>query len=102
MIRHKFNAVKTEVDGIKFSSKLEAKVYHRLKMEQAIGKVLFFHRQVPIDLPGKTRYFCDFQVFYADGSVEYLDAKGVETPIFKLKAKQVEALYPFKIKLVNS
>ena len=58
-------------------------------------------RQVPLHLVGNTKYVADFQVFHLDGSVEYIDVKGMETSTFKLKKKQVEATYPIKINVVT-
>jgi hypothetical protein len=100
-MRHKFNAARTERDGLSFSSKLEAAYYDKLKLFQSAGKVLFFLRQVPFHLPGGVRYVVDFQVFYADGTVEFVDVKGMETPEFIAKKKMVEALYPVEIIVVK-
>jgi len=97
---HKFNAVRTEVDGIKFPSKKESKYYEELKLRQKAGEVVFFLRQTPFHLPGNVKYVVDFTVFLADGTIEFIDVKGVITDIFKLKCKQVEDLYPIKITLV--
>lgn len=99
-IRHKFNAVKTECDGIGFDSKKEARYYEELKARQASGDVLFFIRQVGLDLPGGVKYRVDFVVFRADGTVEFVDVKGMKTPMYAMKKKQVEAQYPIKIKEV--
>ncbi len=98
---HKFNAKAVVVDGFRFDSKREAEYYRQLKILQQSGEVLFFLRQVPIHLPGNTRYVIDFQVFYTNGIVEFIDVKGVETEMFKLKKRQVEDLYPFEIKIVK-
>jgi len=95
--RHKFHAKPTENDGIKFDSKKEARYYQKLKFLQSQGEVLFFLRQVPFDLPGKTKYRCDFAVFYSDGHVDFVDVKGMKTNEYILKKKQVEALYPVEI-----
>lgn len=94
---HKYNAKPTVVDGILFDSKKEAKRYCDLKLEQREGSVLFFLRQVPIHLPGKTKLVIDFLVFYADGTVKFEDTKGFQTEVFKLKKRQVEEIYPFKL-----
>jgi len=100
--RHKFNAKACESDGIKFSSKAERSYYHRLQAMQKTGDVLFFLRQVPFDLPGGIRYFVDFQVFHCDGSIAFVDVKGMSTPIFLLKKKQVENLYPVEIEVFKT
>lgn len=100
-IRHKYSAVATEVDGIKFSSKKEARYYAGLKLRRAAGEVVQFLRQVPFHLPGGVRYVCDFLEFHADGSVHFVDTKGMETAEFKAKRKMVEALYaPIVIEVV--
>ncbi len=99
--RHKFKAKPTINDGIRFDSKLEASYYEKLKWWQSQGEVLFFLRQVPIHLPGGTKLVIDFQVFYTDGRVEMIDTKGVETPEFKIKRREAEAVYPFEIKVVK-
>lgn len=99
-IRHKYHAKKTIRDGIRFDSKKEAEYYDMLQAKQAAGIVLFFLRQVPFHLPGQTTYRVDFQVFYREGYVEFIDVKGVETEVFKLKKRQVEALYPVEILVV--
>jgi len=100
-VKHKFSAQRTELDGIKFDSKLESRHYTNLKMLQRSGEVLFFLRQVPIHLPGKTKYVVDFVEFWKDGRVEFTDCKGMETETFKLKKRQVEELYPITLNIVT-
>lgn len=96
--RHKYAATATVVDGIRFDSKREAKLYESLKARQQAGEVAFFLRQVPIHLPGGTKLVVDFLVFFTDGRPpEFLDAKGIETAVFKVKRREVEAAYPIQI-----
>lgn len=102
VIKHKFGAIACEKDGIKFPSKLERNYYNQLKLRQKAGDVLFFQRQCPFDLPGGIQYRIDFTVFLADGTVEFIDCKGMPTPVSTLKIKQVEDLYPIKIKIIKS
>jgi len=97
MIKHKFKARRTNVDGIKFSSKKEANRYNILKLLQKSGDILFFLRQVPFHLPGGVKYVCDFLIFWANGDVTIEDVKGFKTEIYKAKKKMVEALYPVEI-----
>ncbi len=99
-IKHKFRAVATEHDGIRFASKREAKAYADLMLEKRAGIILFFLRQAPLHLPGGTRLVIDFIVFYADGSVRFLDAKGMETPGFRVKKREIEAHYPITIECI--
>lgn len=97
MIKHKFHNKITEVDGIKFRSKKEAEYFKLLKASQKCGEVVFFLRQVPFYLPGDTKYVCDFVEFWKDGEVKFVDVKGMRTPTYLMKKKQVEALYPITI-----
>lgn len=96
----KYNAVRVEIDGIKFASKKEMKRYLELKLLQREGSVVYFLRQIPFYLPGGVKYVCDFLIFYSDGRVIYEDVKGFRTSLFNTKKKQVEFLYPITITLV--
>ncbi len=97
MMKHKFKAVRTECDGLKFASKKEAKRYKDLKYLDHTQEVVFFLTQVPLRLAASVKYVCDFVVFWSDGNVTFEDVKGMKTPMYKLKKKQVEALYPITI-----
>lgn len=93
--RHKFGAEPTSLDGIRFPSKLEGRLYLRLTDLQTRQKIVGFIRQPQFDLGGGTKYTADFLVFHVDGSCEFLDAKGVETKAFVRAKKQVEGRYPW-------
>lgn len=97
MIRHKFKAKISERDGQKLSSKKEARYYDALKLAQAAGEVVFFLRQVPFHLPGGIKYVVDFVEFLSDGTVRFVDVKGVRTRAYVRNKKQVETLYPVTI-----
>lgn len=96
-MRHKFHAIRTVLDGIKFPSKHEGRVYEDLKMRQMAGEIVFFLRQVPLHLPGGVRYVVDFLTFGADGLVRFIDAKGYRTPMYIAKKKILESIYPIQI-----
>lgn len=95
--RHKFGAIRTERDGMKFDSTKEAARYDDLKLLMKAGEVSFFIRQVPFHLPGNVKYLADFVVFWADGHVSVEDVKGCKTSEYIAKKKMVEALYPVTI-----
>jgi hypothetical protein len=97
MIKHKFNAVRSECDGFKFASKKEQKRYLELKMLREASEVSFFQMQTPFHLTGGVKYICDFQVYWSNGDITFEDVKGVKTPMYILKKKQVEQLYPITI-----
>ena len=98
-MKHKFRAKAVQDDGHHFPSKLEHRHYQKLLLLKKAGEVIFFLRQVPFHLPGGTKYVVDFQVFWSDGRISFIDSKGVETGMFKMKKKMVEALYPVEIEL---
>jgi len=100
MIRHKFHAKRTDLDGIKFASKKEALYYKRLLNDKENGTLLFFLRQCPLHLPGGVRYVVDFIEFRSDGTVHFIDVKGMITPTYTMKKKMVEELYPITIEEV--
>lgn len=99
---NKYKAKPAKRKEKRFDSQAEARYYDRLVIEQDNGRVDFFLRQVPFDLPGGVKYRADFMVFYSDGAVKIIDVKGVETAGFKLKKKQVEELYPVEIEIVTA
>lgn len=95
----KYGNVRTVVDGITFDSKREAEHYVALKAMRAAGAVLWFTRQVPFYLPGKTKYVADFVVAFADGRAEVQDVKseGTKTAIYNMKRKQVREIHNVEI-----
>jgi len=99
-IRHKFNAVRCEADGIKFPSKLERNIYIGLKEYQAKGDVILFLRQVGFDLDFG-RHQVDFQVFLKHESF-FLEAKGRDLTPGKMKRLGVERRYNIPIHVVKS
>ena len=100
LIRHKFNNVRCEADGYKFPSKLEKNCYLALKILQKKEKILFFIRQPAFDLPGGVRHKVDYCLFTND-HVLFVEAKGKDLPMGKMKRKQVEELYKIDIHVVK-
>jgi len=96
-LKHKYNAIRTEIDGIKFSSKKEGAHYSKLVLLKRSGSVLFFLRQVPFHLPGNIRYVIDFVEFWGNGEIVFRDIKGHKTKEYIRNKKLVEALYPITI-----
>ena len=96
----KHNTKGVRIDGFFFGSEKEGNYYIQLKLAQEAGIVSYFHRQVKFDLPGGITYACDFQEFYPDGRVRYVDVKGRRLPEYIRNKKMVEALYPVTIEEV--
>ncbi len=76
-------------------------MYEHLKLKKLAGEVLFFLRQVPIHLSGGIRYVVDFLVFNVDGSCQFLEVKGYDTSMGKMKRKMAEAEYPITIEIMK-
>jgi hypothetical protein len=101
IVRGNFKAKPTAYNGRTYDSKAEARYAAQLDLRKRAGEVVMWLPQVPIPLVGGTRYVVDFVVFLADETVHFIDVKGVETPEFRLKKRQVEALYPIEVEVVR-
>lgn len=103
----KYRAIKTELDGITFDSKREAARYAELKMMQHHGVIdrLELQPVYEISINGRKvcKYIADFRYFCrARNRWVTEDVKGVQTPVFRLKKKLIEAqYYPIKIEVIK-
>ena len=79
--RNKYNANPTRYRGWRFDSRFEAEYAKTLDSLKGNKMVLWWLRQVPIDLTEDDRYRVDFIVCYSDGTLEAVEIKGVETAI---------------------
>lgn len=96
----KYNNIPTEVDGILFGSRKEAKRYGELILLQQSGQIrgLSCHDRYSLDVNGV--HICDYECDFAywRGDVRCLeDTKGVRTPAFKLKALLILAIYGVRV-----
>lgn len=87
---NKYGAVKTTVNGITFDSRAEAEFYLYLLAEQKIGRIEKIELQHQYLLHAGIKYIADFVITMPGGFQRYLDVKGMETPVFKLKRKLFE------------
>ena len=110
---HKFNAVRTEVDGHSFASKAEARRYSELKLLEKAGEIrsLTLQPVFPIRAHGQgfsekpiANYRGDFgyeESYTLNGRLcwRYVveDVKGVKTAVYRLKKKLVEAQHGITI-----
>ena len=105
--RMKYRNKRVKLDGYTFDSKAEARKYSELKLMQRVGgpegvKTFTVHPRFEL-LPAfqkdgskyrATHYIADFDVTYNDGRREIIDIKGVETAVFRIKAKMFDLKYP--------
>ena len=93
----KYRAIKTEVDGVWFASKAEARHYSLLKAREERGEIthLILQPAWPIVINGKKvcTYKADFS-YRENGNLRVIDVKGMLTPVYRLKKKLVESMYP--------
>ena len=112
----KYGAIKTEVDGIVFASKAEARRYAELRLLEKAKEIYDLELQpkfpIYVARPGQatvTRatkpvctYIADFR--YRRGPTGVLtieDVKGMKTPVYRLKKKLVEAQYGIQIQEIR-
>lgn len=66
-------------------------------MRQSAGDILHWRPQVPFALYAGGKLICtyimDFVLTYPDGIIELVEVKGLETDVWKLKKKLLEATY---------
>jgi hypothetical protein len=103
---HKYGAIATELDGIRFASRREAARYAQLRVRALAGEIANLQLQPTFDLHALggikvARYVADFA--YRDERTQQLvveDVKGVKTPVFKLKAKWLKAEHGIEVACV--
>jgi hypothetical protein len=93
---NKYNAKKTTIDNIVFDSKLESARYKQLKLLEQAGEIRNLRLQIKIPLEVNDRivcsYICDF-LYIEKNKLVIEDVKGVQTDVFKIKWKLLQALY---------
>lgn len=96
--RNKYGAQPTQIDGIKFASKAEARRFMQLAQLEAAGQITDLELQpaFPLVVLGQKvcTYKADFKYKEKDGKTVVEDVKGMETPVFRLKWKLTQILYP--------
>lgn len=94
--KSKYNNKATATGGIIYHSKLESKYAQDLEWRKKAGEIRDWDRQVRIDLRSYGQHICnyyvDFVVYHNDETVEYVEVKGFETDVFKLKWRLFEAM----------
>lgn len=94
---HKYGAKRTEVDGISFASRKEARRYSELKLLERAGKIENLRRQVRFALVQTVVYIADFQ-YVENGEVVVEDVKGYRTAEYKKKRRLMIEQHGIEIK----
>lgn len=94
--KNKYNAKKQTYNGRKYDSTLEAKVAEELDWQLKKGELVEVKEQVKIPLIVKgvliCTYICDFKTVDKHGGIKYIEAKGMELPVWRIKKKLFLAL----------
>jgi len=99
--RHKFGAIPTVVEGIRFASKKEAKRWAELKLLERAGEIKNLKRQVRYKLTMETVYVADFEYEWKNGGGKVTeDSKGFATPLFRRKAKLMKQQHGVEVRCV--
>ncbi len=105
----KYHAIRTEVDGVSFASKAEARRYSELRLlvkAQEISGLTLQPRYplvvtTPAGVPIKVGdYVGDFH-YVQNGRIVIEDVKGYDLPLSKWKRKHTEAQYGVSIVVVR-
>lgn len=94
---NKYGARKREYRGVVYDSIKEANYAAELHLRVLAKDILCWERQItiPIDVNGMPvcNVVVDFLITHNDGSMELVEVKGFETPVFKLKLKLLRATF---------
>jgi hypothetical protein len=101
--KSKYGNEKTEVDGIWFQSKREAKRYTELLILLKTGVIGLLERQIPYELnEGGTHSLKDIADFRyivcATGETIIEDVKGMRTKVYLKKKRLMKTVYGIEIK----
>lgn len=103
----KYGNKRVVVDGITFDSIAESKYYRVLKDRAERGEVGGVELQKPFSILGpKGELICTYKADFAfwDHKADrfrVIDVKGVETDVFKLKRKMMQALKGIEVEVVR-
>jgi hypothetical protein len=87
-MKNKYSAKKCVIDGYKFDSLAEGEYYQELKLFKMRGDIVEILPQPKVYLTtARILYKPDFKIKDKFDRVWYVDVKGMQTPVFRLKAK---------------
>ena len=94
---NKYGAKSQTYDGLSYHSKKEAGYAQELDLRVKAKDIKSWRRQVkiPIEVNGFfiCNYYIDFVITHNDGWEEWVEVKGFETEVWRLKWKLTEAIF---------
>jgi len=98
---NKFNARKVIIGEKKFDSKSEGDYYVDLELQVKAGLIKSIETQVREEFWAYGKHICnyyvDFLVYHNDGTREFIEHKGMATPLWRVKWKLLLAKYDNEI-----
>ena len=95
--KSKYRNKKTELDGVTYDSKKEARRAAELNLMLKSGEIVTLARQVRFRLIKGIEYVADFVYTTKDGEQIIEDVKGMKTDVYKLKKKLMKELRGIEI-----
>lgn len=90
-------AKKQVINGIKYDSKFEAGYGQELELRKKAKDIKDFetHKKMflTVDDVLIANYYIDFVIYHNDGTTEYVETKGYQTEVWKIKWKIFNALF---------
>lgn len=99
---NKYNAKKTVYNGRRYDSKLEARVAQeldlRLKAGEFVEVIPQYRIKLYVYLPDNKKadlftYICDFRCEKPDGNYLLVEAKGMETGLYRVKKRILDLVW---------
>lgn len=94
---NKYRAKTSIYNGRPYRSKLEAGYAMELDIRQKAGEIKSWEYERKLELYVYDYHICDYKIDFVvqhtDGSEEYVECKGMELPLWKLKWKLLEATF---------
>lgn len=104
--RERFGNIRTEYRGVMYASKAEAKYAAQLDVLLKAKKIRGWGRQHSVPLVVNGHKICtmivDFWINHGSIPIEFVEIKGFETAVYKLKKKLFEALTGGKLTVIKS
>ncbi|ALN73551.1 DUF1064 domain-containing protein [Aureimonas sp. AU20] len=108
-MKNKYRAQKTEVDGITFDSKAEARRFMELRLLERAGEISDLKLQEPFacTVGDKAVVVCTYRADFSywdnrQKRQRVEDVKGMDTPVSALKRRLVRALFGVEVEIVRA
>ena len=101
----KYRNIKTEVDGIVFDSKAEARRYAELRLLEKANEISDLRLQSKFECKINEKKICTYKAdfdYYKGDQWVVEDVKGFRTQVYRLKKKLVEALHGVEIREIRA